>query len=92
MSKLGAAPSLAHATEADSIDEGWTESVEDDAEQVVRKFGPWTAVAARSFRERCHYRLPRRDLVKQLSRGCRGEIRSVERDLVKQLDRHKSVK
>jgi hypothetical protein len=50
MSKLGAAPSLAHATEADSIDEGWTESVEDDADQVVRKFGPWTAVAARSFR------------------------------------------
>jgi hypothetical protein len=36
MSELGGAPCLAHAAEADAVAQGWRESVEDDAKQVVR--------------------------------------------------------
>ena len=68
MNKLGGAPCLAHAAEADAIAEGRSQSVEDDAEQVVWKFGPWTVVPPRLFLGRWHdmstagiMRLPRRE-------------------------------
>jgi hypothetical protein len=54
VSKLGGAPSLAHAAEADAVGEGRSESVEDDAEQVLREVGPRTAVAPGSFLGRWH--------------------------------------
>ena len=54
VSNLGSAPCLAHAAEADAVTEGRSESVEDDVEQVIREFGPWTAVVPRSFLGRRH--------------------------------------
>jgi hypothetical protein len=79
MSKLGGAPCLAHAAEADAVAEGRSEPVQDDAEQVVRKFGPWTAVPPRSFLGRWHDMSTGRDYR-------RHARRQIERDLGKQLN------